>query len=124
MANQNFHCPNHRGSIYQYARELRQNQTEAEEKLWESLRGRKLNGKKFRRQHPISGYILDFYCHEFKLGVELDEHDFNTDQTKEREDDAKSKFMNRLDITMLKFWNHEVMEEHEKVLDKIAAYLE
>ena len=52
--------PGCKGITYTYAKELRQNKTEAEEKLWSYLRNRKLKGKKFRRQHPIANYILDF----------------------------------------------------------------
>jgi very-short-patch-repair endonuclease len=46
--------------------------TPAEKILWRELRGRKFHGMKFRRQHPAAGYILDYYCHESKLGIELD----------------------------------------------------
>jgi type I restriction-modification system DNA methylase subunit len=55
------------------ARELRKNQTEAEELLWQVLRNRQLNNLKFRRQHPLKvGFVLDFYCAEAKLGIEID----------------------------------------------------
>ena len=60
------------GKLYQYGRELRQSATNAEKILWEYLRNRKLEGLKFRRQHPIDKFIADFYCHEKKLVVELD----------------------------------------------------
>jgi type I restriction enzyme R subunit len=53
-------------------REFRKHPTTAEAMLWECLRGRRLNGTKFRRQHPIRRYVVDFYCHEHKLIVELD----------------------------------------------------
>jgi very-short-patch-repair endonuclease len=58
--------------IFKYARELRRNQTDAEQLLWGLLRDRRFAGKKFRRQHPVGRYILDFYCHELKLAIELD----------------------------------------------------
>ena len=59
--------------IIYYARQLRKNQTEAEKLLWNFLRGRKFHGYKFRRQHPVSKlFILDFYCFEKKLAIELD----------------------------------------------------
>jgi very-short-patch-repair endonuclease len=54
------------------ARSLRNNQTPAEQLLWSKLRSRGLSGFKFRRQHPIDHYILDFYCHEARLGIEID----------------------------------------------------
>ncbi|SHI98222.1 Protein of unknown function [Malonomonas rubra DSM 5091] len=55
-----------------FARELRKQQTDAETLLWQLLRGRRLGGFKFRRQHPLAGYILDFYCREAALAIELD----------------------------------------------------
>ncbi|MEJ0106852.1 MAG: endonuclease domain-containing protein [Bacteroidota bacterium] len=60
------------GKLYEYSRELRQVSTEAEKLLWAELRNRKLNGLKFRRQHPIDKYIADFYCHEKKIVIEVD----------------------------------------------------
>jgi len=58
--------------IFQHAKALRRSSTEAEERLWVELRNKKLKGLKFRRQHPIDKWIVDFYCHEKKLVIELD----------------------------------------------------
>ncbi len=58
--------------IQQRARELRQRATEAEQMLWERVRNRRLGGLKFRRQHPLGPYIVDFYCAEHRLVVEVD----------------------------------------------------
>jgi len=58
--------------LYQYSRELRKRMTPAEKKLWRYLRNRKLDELKFRRQHPLSSFIADFYCHENKLVIECD----------------------------------------------------
>ncbi len=58
--------------ILGYARGMRKNPTQAEELLWQELRGRKLNNLKFRRQQHMKGYILDFYCDAVRLGVEVD----------------------------------------------------
>ncbi|MDP3381323.1 MAG: DUF559 domain-containing protein [bacterium] len=58
--------------IVELSKELRQQQTEAEEILWEVLRNRKLNNLKFRRQHPFGRYIADFYCDELRIVIELD----------------------------------------------------
>ena len=55
-----------------FVRQLRREQTDAEKLLWYCLRNRQLFGLKFRRQYPVGPYILDFYCHEYKLCVELD----------------------------------------------------
>src|SRR6186997_624728 len=65
----------HLGSVpstFVNAKILRQNETKAEKILWQFIRNRRLKDKKFRRQHAIAGYVLDFYCHECKLGIELD----------------------------------------------------
>jgi len=60
-----------KASTQEYARELRSRVTAAEEKLWSLLRNRRLKGRKFRRQHAIANYIVDFYCGECKLAIEL-----------------------------------------------------
>ena len=59
-------------SLKQIARQLRRNQTDEEKELWRALRGRQFAGFKFRRQHTVGGHILDFYCADAKLDVELD----------------------------------------------------
>lgn len=58
--------------IFQRATELRKNMTEAERILWSALRRKQLSGKRFRRQHPIETFIVDFYCHEARLVIEVD----------------------------------------------------
>ena len=59
-------------NILKNARNLRKNLTDAEQLLWRLLRDRLFGNKKFRRQHPVGRYILDFYCHELKLAIEVD----------------------------------------------------
>jgi very-short-patch-repair endonuclease len=111
-----------RASTYEHARGLRHTQTDAEKKLWSLLRNRQLKGKKFRRQHPFADYILDFYCHECKLSVELDGN-FHTEKDQREYDEARTRLLNEFKITVLRFWNHEVMNGPEKVIEKIAACL-
>jgi very-short-patch-repair endonuclease len=103
------------------ARELRQNQTEAEEFLWQILRNRQLNNLKFRRQHPLkAGFILDFYCAEMKLGIELDGGYHNT--TEQQELDAeRTKIINEYGINIIRFTNEEVLEDIENTLKKIIS---
>lgn len=73
MADYNENLHNSANSTtYENARHLRKVKTEAEEKLWQSIRNRKVMNLKFRRQHPFGKYILDFYCNEIKLCVEAD----------------------------------------------------
>ncbi len=101
--------------------ELRNNPTASEGILWQCLRGQKL-GVKFRRQHSIGGYILDFYCIERKLVIELDGSVHDTTQAKEY-DKIRDRFMADLGLTVIRFKNIEVEENIENVLRGIKAYL-
>ncbi|WOK05895.1 endonuclease domain-containing protein [Imperialibacter roseus] len=69
---------------------MRKNHTAAENLLWQNLRGRKLGGHKFRRQHPVAGFIADFYCHEAKLVIELDGKIHNLSEQKEYDGGRKN----------------------------------
>ena len=104
--------------ILEYARNLRGNQTDAEQLLWGLLRGHRFAGKKFRRQHPVGRYILDFYCHENKLAVELDGGQHNDGETKTR-DDKRSRFLKEQGIRVVRFWNHDVLLQTESVLESL-----
>jgi leucyl-tRNA synthetase len=102
-------------------KELRKNQTGAEEKLWWYLRDKRL-GVKFRRQHSIGGYILDFICKDKKLIIELDGEIHNTEDAKEY-DFVRDKYFEELDYKVLRFRNDEVENEIEKVLEEIKKFL-
>ena len=104
--------------ILEYARDLRSNHTDAEQLLWGLLRSRRFAGKKFRRQPPIGRYILDFYCHESKLAVELDGGQHNDGETKLR-DDSRSGFLKEKGIRVVRFWNHDVLLHTESVLESL-----
>ena len=108
--------------IQEYARELRNRTTEAEQKLWALLRNRQLKGKKFRRQHAIANYVVDFYCNECKLAIELDGN-FHTDLESKEYDKSRTALLNELEITVLRFWNEEVIKNPEEVLQKISGHL-
>ena len=101
-------------------KELRKNQTKTEEILWFELRHEKL-GFKFKRQHSIGGYILDFYCPQKKLIVELDGEVHNTKEAKEY-DEVRDKYFKELGYTTIRFLNREVEDNIEKVLDKIRKF--
>lgn len=108
-------------SLLDNARELRKNQTKPEELLWQLLRNRKLNNLKFRRQHPIPhGYVLDFYCAECKIAIELDGAG-HLDKKQREYDNERTKVLNEYGIKVLRFWNKEVMDNTQKVLEKIVA---
>jgi len=112
-----------KASTQEYARELRLRTTEAEQKLWSLLRNRQLKGKKFRRQHAIANYVADFYCNESKLVIELDGN-FHTEAETKEYDKSRTNLLNELGITVLRFWNEEVIKDTEKVIKKISEYLQ
>ena len=107
------------GKLYQYGRELRQDSTEAERLLWTVLRNRKLNGLKFRRQHPLDKFIVDFYCNEKKLVVELDGGVHNEKINREY-DEARTAILAGLNVIVLRFKNEEVINDVQGVLKKIS----
>ncbi len=111
------------GRLFQFARHLRKFETNAEKLLWKELRKRKLNGVKFRRQHPLDSYIADFYCHEKRLVIELDGSIHNAGENKQY-DDARSNDLNELGNRIIRFSNDEVEEGLEKVLEKIREALD
>jgi very-short-patch-repair endonuclease len=102
------------------ARDLRRAQTEAERRLWTRLRHRQLYDVKFRRQHPVGPFITDFCCSAHRLVVELDggQHAVQTDA-----DQARTAFLRQHGYRVLRFWDHEVIENIETVLQRIAVEL-
>ncbi len=104
-------------------RELRQNATDAEKLMWQLLRNRAIHDAKFRRQHPIASYILDFYCHEAKLAIELDGSGHLEDK-QAKYDDERTKILNEQGIRVLRFWNNDVLKDTESVLNEIWIALE
>jgi ATP-dependent helicase HrpA len=105
-----------------HARELRKNATNAENLLWQLLRRNQLNGFGFRRQHPLGSYILDFYCHEVKLAIELDGGQ-HTEDAQHKHDEKRSVWLKEQGITVLRFWNNEVFTNTEGVLQKVYEWL-
>ena len=104
-------------------RELRRNQTDAEKMLWKQVRGKQLMGRKFFRQYSVGLYILDFYCPDLKLAVELDGGQHN-DEEKKESDNVRSEYLQQQGINVIRFWNHEVLQQSEAVLAKIVEYIE
>jgi len=98
------------------ARDLRQNQTEAEKLLWSKLRARQFHDLKFRRQHPIPPYIVDFYSDALKLIIELDggQHNHDTDA-------KRSSFIEKQGMRIVRFWNNDVLSNIEGVLEELET---
>jgi very-short-patch-repair endonuclease len=102
------------------ARALRADDTEPEYRFWGELRGRRLNGYKFVRQVPLGPYIIDFLCRERYLVVELD----GAQHSGSRHDLVRDQWLNAQGYSVLRFWNHEILEERRAVLDTLLAVLE
>ena len=86
------------------ARRLRRCQTEEERQVWKALRAGRFAGFKFRRQHPLGGYILDFYCPMARLSIELDGFQHGMPRQK-HDDEARKRLLIEHDIEELRYWN-------------------
>jgi very-short-patch-repair endonuclease len=107
----------------EYRSNLRRNLTPAEALLWKNLQKSQLNGKKFRRQHSIGPYTVDFYCPEFRVAVELDGAEHLT-IAGSRKDQKRDEFLNRLNVRVIRFESRWIFENLEGVLNTIRAALE
>jgi len=99
-------------------KELRNNATESEQFLWQFLKGSQLGGRKFRRQHSIGLFVLDFYCPSERLALELDGAVHDTTDAKQHDED-RQKAIEGLEITVLRFRNEAVLETINQVLAEI-----
>lgn len=109
-----------RKELESFRKELRNNLTSAEATLWIELKGKQLEGRKFRRQHSVGSYILDFYCPSEKLCVELDgAHHFTEEGM--AYDKERTAYLNSLNIRVIRFKNADVFERMEKVLSEIRS---
>jgi very-short-patch-repair endonuclease len=104
--------------VRERARQLRRDQTDAEQRLWTKLRDRQLGGAKFRRQHPVGPFVADFCCPQRKLVVELDGGQHAEDVAA---DQKRSRFLEERGFRVLRFWNHDVLQNTEAVLERIAV---
>lgn len=105
-----------------FARQLRKDATDAEGLLWRLLRNRQLDDRKFRRQYPVAGYVLDFYCVEARLAVEVDGGGHN-EETQLDHDMLRDERLRNVGIRVLRFWNHDVLRNTEAVLRQIWSAL-
>lgn len=104
------------------ARELRKNQTDAENRLWYFLREKGLNNIKFTRQKPIGAYIVDFYAHEPKLVIEIDGGQHYEDKNLAY-DAKRDRFLKNLGLNVLRFTNLQVLLEVENVFEAIVKVI-
>jgi very-short-patch-repair endonuclease len=101
----------------EHARRLRVDATDVERRLWQRLRSAQIDGASFRRQHPVGRYILDFYCAALQLAIELDggQHAQSVSQDRQRDE-----WLAQRGVTVLRFWNSDVTENLNGVLEVIA----
>jgi very-short-patch-repair endonuclease len=104
------------------ARENRRNLTSAEYDLWQILRSRRLNGIKFRRQHPVEQFIVDFYCHEAKLVIEVD-GGYHDRPGQAEADKGRERRLAELGLTVIRFTNEEVMYNIDLVRSRIERVI-
>jgi very-short-patch-repair endonuclease len=103
------------------ARKMRKNLTDAEKKLWRYLRLKNIGGNKFRRQQPIGKYIADFVCLDKKLIVEVDGGQHGEQVAY---DDGRTAWLESQGYRVLRFWNNEVLQDTEVVLEVIVRTME
>ena len=106
-----------------FARVLRNNQTEAEKKLWALLRNRRLAGVKFRRQFSMDSYILDFYSPKYKLGIEADGGQHYEEEGRIR-DEMRERTLSKYGVKILRFNDFEILNNMEGVYQAIEHVVE
>ena len=105
------------------ARRLRKTETWAEKLMWRWLRARRFSGYKFRRQHPVGVYVLDFFCEEARLAIELD--GFGHGHPKQQHHDIeRERFLRDKGITVLRFWNSHLRRNAQSIRDTIFLELQ
>src|SRR5512135_1072052 len=106
--------------LLKFAKGMRRQPTNAEAVIWAALRGTRLQGFKFKRQQPIGAYIVDFVCFERRLVVEIDGGQHADDVS---EDQVRSNWLQSQGFGVLRFWNNEVIERNDDVLESIIREL-
>jgi very-short-patch-repair endonuclease len=89
-----------------------------ERRLWQELRSAQIHGASFRRQHPAGNYVLDFYCSTLRLAIELDGGQHAVDEMRDR---PRNEWLSQHGVTLLRFWNSDIVENLSGVLEVIAA---
>ncbi|WP_422349667.1 endonuclease domain-containing protein [Flagellimonas sp.] len=108
--------------LKELARQLRNNSTKAEIILWQKLKRKQLYGYDFHRQKPIDNYILDFFCHELMLGIEVDGYSHQLVEVFKK-DKVKESVMLKLGISVLRFSDEQVLKDMDNVLRAIEDYI-
>lgn len=107
--------------VFERAKKLRENMTWAERKLFEQLSKNKL-GVRFRAQHPLSLYIVDFYCHQAKLVIEID-GDVHFNDESQKADEERTIAIEEFGLRLLRFTNEEIFKNINEVISEIAKHI-
>ncbi len=110
----------HNKKLTNFSRNNRKKQTDVEILLWQKLRNRQLAGYKFHRQYPVDNYILDFYCLEKKLAIELDG---SQHVVQKQYDEKRTADLQKYGIEIMRFWDNEALQNIEGVLERIVEKL-
>jgi very-short-patch-repair endonuclease len=109
-------------STFRAAAILRSNMTVAELILWKKLKDRTIFKTKFRKQHPVSFFIVDFYCHEYKLVIEID-GDIHIDETQSEYDMGRTAELEKFGIKVIRFTNDQIIYDLNSVITKIQEVI-
>jgi very-short-patch-repair endonuclease len=101
---------------------LRRNMTKAEAVLWKKLKDRKLIHTIFRRQHPINIFIVDFYCHEYRLVIEVD-GDIHIDEIAKQYDSIRTDVLNNFGLKVIRFSNNQILYRIDSVITRIRQVI-
>jgi very-short-patch-repair endonuclease len=108
--------------IFEHAKRLRGEMTKAEQLLWEKISNKKINGLRFKRQHPIGPYIADFYCHKLRLVIEVDGPIHEVDE-QHAYDMERTDYLGKQGIQVIRFSNTEVLNQTERVIETLKLYM-
>ncbi len=108
--------------IFSNSKKLREKPTEAEEAMWLELRNNQLDGYKFRRQHPLSLYVADFYCHQLQLVIEVD-GDYHQTTEQQKMDRERTENIEFQGLHVIRFTNDEVLGDVHSVLNRIREFI-
>ncbi|MDZ7719597.1 MAG: DUF559 domain-containing protein [Balneolaceae bacterium] len=109
--------------LKELARRLRNNSTKSEKILWQYLKGKQILGFDFHRQKPIDQFIVDFYCSELFLAIELDGYSHEHFEIAQK-DKRKKKRLNELGVYLIRFWDEEIFNDLDNVLRVIEITVE
>ncbi len=107
---------------FELARQLRERSTVAERLMWDKLKSKQFKVYKFRRQHPIHKFIVDFYCHKLKLIIEIDGK-YHDSEKQKNEDFKRSELLQFQGLKEIRFTNEEIINDFESVLKKLEEFI-